>query len=68
MYQLPVYYAETPIEKIEFGYRRRFADQSDREFELYSYNQHPIQHLIYKINNQRIQKLTEDAAVRQKGE
>ena len=68
VYSYPVRYAETPIEKIPYGWRKRFADSSDREFELYSYNQHPLQHYAYKVNNDYVQRLTEDAAVRQSGQ
>lgn len=60
--------SETPTDLIKHGGERRFVDQGDREFELISYNQHPYQLLNYQLQNEELQKNTENQELRNSGQ
>lgn len=48
--------------------RKRFADQYDREWELYSYNQSPMLLNYFKENNDFIREQRENEELRKNGE
>ena len=59
---------ETPVELIKHGGERRMADQLDRDYELMSYNYHPLQLFSYKLHNDYIRAENEEADRKEKGE
>lgn len=50
-YNFP-YTCKTPVAQSKFDPERRFADHVDREVELAAHNYHPMQLLIYQVNNE----------------
>lgn len=52
---------ETPVELVKHGCERRMADQLDRDYELMSYNYHPMQLYGYKIHNDYLREQNEEA-------
>lgn len=59
--------AHTPVELIPHA-ERRFSDQFDREWELYSYNQHPMALHAYEQNNRRLMEHAERQEIIENGE
>ena len=59
---------ETPVELVKHGCERRMADQLDRDYELMSYNYHPLQLSAYKIHNDHLRQENEEADRKEKGE
>lgn len=49
---------QTPVERMPHA-ERRFSDQFDRDWELYSYNQHPMALYAYEQNNRRLMQEAE---------
>ena len=43
------------------------ADQLDRDYELCSYNQHPLQLFAYKLHNKYLQQLNQEIEDNEKG-
>ena len=43
------------------------ADQLDRDYELCTYNQHPLQLFAYKLHNRYLQKLNQEIEDHEKG-
>lgn len=57
-FQIP-FNCESKVELVGNA-RKRFADQYDREWELYSYNQHPMMLNFYRENNRSLQEENEN--------
>jgi hypothetical protein len=57
----------TPVELIPHA-ERRFSDQFDREWELYSYNHHPMALRAYDYNNKRIMDYAERQEIIERGD
>ncbi len=59
---------QTPVHLIKTGWRKRFSDQFDREWELYSYNQHPFFLNQLKLGQEIMMKEKEEEEMKKKGE
>ena len=59
---------ETPVHLIKWGGELRFADQLDRDYELWEYNAHPYQTFFYDFYNSLRQEQMENKALRENGE
>ena len=58
--------SDTPVHLIP-NWRKRFADQYDRDWELYSYNHHPVALEMFRKNNEEIREIKEDQEIRKSG-
>lgn len=59
---------ETPLHLLKYGAARRFADQIERDYELVSYNQHPLQLDTYDAINHRLQEEQENNKLLEAGD
>lgn len=57
---------ESQVE-LQGNHLKRFADQFDRDWELFSYNQHPVMLDYFRQSNEQQRAAREDQELREEG-